>query len=774
MIPISEELKQAVLHEVKPKSVEITFEKDNIDHLNWLKEPALNGDFADYVSGLDPTYYQYGVSISPWNFNKLANLDYIKNYNYIIVSFDLTVANRNGTNKRFDLSVYFWHGSNQNTATLHLNTEDYATTQRVYFVAETFLYSSYITRVDHSIGFRWVDSISASDGITIYYGRPQIDFTNDSSERFPYSTLWATDLNIKRYLHKVPQIPIENDHIVEGSFVYHESICSAENLKFGLCEASSIEIDVFNTTEDYVTSVSNYSLAYGDVAEKFEWKGFVVAEAKKSHKGNTTFRHIKSFDRLKNLQENAYSWFTQYMFGMNMDSANPNVPYRFDYERQIFSSYWNLAVSFGIESLDYLTETLIEEYDAFDNETTERYFESNVQSPEWSYPSYSRVRFSKKTIIPDDNYSAYIVRYDPYTCKDAHGKDLFGDAYKVYFDELGRGIRNVASVYVDFHCGDKEYRQLFDNGDCFVVPPNCTSFDVYVPHTVCNSNFADWKPSTDSFTSYFYYTLLARNIQVYGVTFDNYDPRNIKNAYNYYPCHKNVQNPTVGDIITVSSGITARDVLRSLLEICGCFYRIGRNGKPQFFYASEHGLYPSNTLYPSDNLFPKKSSEITMPTSYYINEEFEEYRVEKFGGIQVVISETSNFGSAVVWEYWEDESSNNAYIIDDNIFLCSSDIDPSATIDSQDDYINTLVLELLGNAYEPLDNMQYTPFNATTIGTPFLEAGDRFTLLTKSDGFESFIFERTLKGINALKDYFEARGEENTPRVKTFSYKERR
>ena len=76
---------------------------------------------------------------------------------------------------------------------------------------------------------------------------------------------------------------------------------------------------------------------------------------------------------------------------------------------------------------------------------------------------------------------------------------------------------------------------------------------------------------------------------------------------------------------------------------------------------------------------------------------------------------------------------------------------------------------LLENLWGVLNNMSYTPFTAEAVGTPFLESGDRFTLLTKSDGFESFIFERTLKGIQALKDTYEARGK-NTPRVKTFEW----
>ena len=52
-----------------------------------------------------------------------------------------------------------------------------------------------------------------------------------------------------------------------------------------------------------------------------------------------------------------------------------------------------------------------------------------------------------------------------------------------------------------------------------------------------------------------------------------------------------------------------------------------------------------------------------------------------------------------------------------------------------------------------------------------MECGDRINLITKTGGAESFIFRRTLKGINALRDTYEARGDEYIEPINTFDYK---
>jgi hypothetical protein len=81
------------------------------------------------------------------------------------------------------------------------------------------------------------------------------------------------------------------------------------------------------------------------------------------------------------------------------------------------------------------------------------------------------------------------------------------------------------------------------------------------------------------------------------------------------------------------------------------------------------------------------------------------------------------------------------------------------------------VSELLENMYLRISNMSYTPHLTHALGLPWMEVGDRVGLLTENGGIESFIYRRTLKGIQLLSDTYEASGNEYTEAVKDYGYK---
>ena len=547
----------------------------------------------------------------------------------------------------------------------------------------------------------------------------------------------ATDRNVDLFLVKNPVTDISNENIISETFNFNESICSAEIFKLGGCETSSIELDVFNVPIDLVGTSLNFDLQIADIEDKFKWGKYTVREARKTARGDIICRHLLAYDDMQKLESNAYAWYTQYMWGINLEGREGYHNYSFDYPRQIFSTYWNLARSFGIESDDNLDMNKIMNYAQNSSNIYNLLIETN------KYLRYGYKYFYRSDL---EGYSAFYIV--------GHFNDNYKDGvqYKNFlnkYDSLGRGV-DSANVLLEFTIDGEQgtVNYLCDFGDIIIPPKNWTEVLVLTPDYFYNGSIETvgmWQ-------------------EIYGVNFKYYDPNNIVNASQALPYFSYVwRKPTTENIFKADSSITARDVMRSLMEMCGCFFRLDREGHPQFLYAMEHGLYPSNTLFPADDLFPRKSSELTMPTSYYIKANFEEYRVSNFGGVQVVVNTYDSQGAVVRWEYWGDETLDNAYLIDDNIFLCNSQFEYEPEMAGN-------VQELLENLWNVLNNMSYTPFTAETIGTPFLESGDRFTLLTKTDGFESFIFERTLKGIQVLKDYYEARGVAKTPRVKNFEW----
>lgn len=738
MIPVSDELKQAVIHEVKPKRVFIDFGYRNIEGFNWYKEEyAPNMGYSTYIS--------QGADIGLSSFSQLKpndnKVDYsrVSEKSYASFSFYLKV-NKVRSGDKFFIRMSFKRdngGSGYNMLdTQQFNVSDF--TEFTKITIQITVNSTYPLLYFYET---WL--VNASSGALDFdfeVKNPQVSLYDESGGTPNYGDLiFATPVNIAEKM-KDELEPIDNSNIIGDSLAYKESICSSETLKFGLCEASEIEIDVFDKNYDFTGRTMDLSMQFADIQERFEWKDFIIAEAKKSYVGNVQKRHIVAYDKLKNLNENAYAWYTQYMWGINLDRSEPYYLYNFDYQRQIFSAYYNLAKAFGIEQEDYIT-------------THDLGYFSNLDSSEikdMTYDTNKYLKFAKTELTKLDfgNYSdAFMVIVDLAQNRKS------GSEYANYlnkYDSLGRGIES-ANVLLEFVIdGEPDtVNFLCDSGDIIIPPENWVDVNILVPS---NLQF----PST--------FEQMGNGFTIYGVEFDYLNASDLVNGSMWFPYYSyTYPKPSKEHIFKAESSITARAVMRSLMEMCGCFFRLDREGHPQFLYAMEHGLYPSNTLFPADDLFPRKSSELTMPTSYYIKANFEEYRVSNFGGVQVVVNTYDSQGAVVRWEYWGDETSDNAYLIDDNIFLCNSQFEYEPEMAGN-------VQELLENLWNVLNNMSYTPFTAETIGTPFLESGDRFTLLTKTDGFESFIFERTLKGIQVLKDYYEARGVAKTPRVKNFEW----
>lgn len=85
--------------------------------------------------------------------------------------------------------------------------------------------------------------------------------------------------------------------------------------------------------------------------------------------------------------------------------------------------------------------------------------------------------------------------------------------------------------------------------------------------------------------------------------------------------------------------------------------------------------------------------------------------------------------------------------------------------DLSDNYIlsemsdETTITNIVKEVGENIKNIQYTPSEIECMGQPYLEPGDWITVVTSKTGFDSVILNRTLSGIQSLKDSYESGGE---------------
>lgn len=202
--------------------------------------------------------------------------------------------------------------------------------------------------------------------------------------------------------------------------------------------------------------------------------------------------------------------------------------------------------------------------------------------------------------------------------------------------------------------------------------------------------------------------------------------------------------------------LSGKDVINAICEINGCFGHIGRDGKFQYIYLHQaiEGLYPSDTLFPdhapewmaqakTGHLYPQDPKSTRVGNGTYISCHYEDYRTKPITKLQIR-QEENDIGK--IFPEGDIETKDNCYIIQDN-FLVYGKSSAELTIIAQ-------------NIYRKITDIIYRPFDAECVGNPCLEVGEPVRFSTKYDIVESYILQRTLKGIQALRDNYQTNGVE--------------
>lgn len=189
--------------------------------------------------------------------------------------------------------------------------------------------------------------------------------------------------------------------------------------------------------------------------------------------------------------------------------------------------------------------------------------------------------------------------------------------------------------------------------------------------------------------------------------------------------------------------IKARYIAQKIGEINASFGHFTRENKFKYIDIGSLALYPAEDLYPSEDLFPAESTEILSGDSamlYFADEShYEDYYVRAIDSVQIKASD----GSAGITVGEENE---NPYIVHSNFF----------TFDKSEQELRNIAQGFL----DVVKRKFYIPNKTSMIGLPYLEVGDTVTIMLEQDAIETFIFQRRMTGIHALKDEITAKGNE--------------
>lgn len=207
---------------------------------------------------------------------------------------------------------------------------------------------------------------------------------------------------------------------------------------------------------------------------------------------------------------------------------------------------------------------------------------------------------------------------------------------------------------------------------------------------------------------------------------------------------ENVELPN--DALTVTKTIDAtslsgKTVITSICEINGCFGHISRNGKFQYVFLKEviPGAYPSSVLYPANDLYPKDDGNVEIfKNNQYMRAQYEDYVVEKISKLQLR-NEENDVGCIY-------GTGDNCYIVQGNFLLYG-----------KGDAELTTIAE---NLYSVISTVTYRPASVEAVGNPYLAVGDGVKLIMQNGAIYSYILQRTLKGIQSVRDTYTALGEQ--------------
>lgn len=217
-----------------------------------------------------------------------------------------------------------------------------------------------------------------------------------------------------------------------------------------------------------------------------------------------------------------------------------------------------------------------------------------------------------------------------------------------------------------------------------------------------------------------------------------------------------IDNETQQVSILKESSLSGLDVIRAICEINGCFGHIGRDGKFHYIYLTQDmmGLYPSNTLFPdhapwylkqseTGHLYPQAPKSTGIGSGGYKSCQYEDFICKRITRLQIR-QEENDIGK--IWPEGSKTQNDNCYVIENNFLVYGKSSDDLAAVAK--------------NIFDKITHIVYRPFSADCIGNPCLEVGDPVRLPTKYELVESYILNRTLKGIQSLADAFSANGTE--------------
>lgn len=570
--------------------------------------------------------------------------------------------------------------------------------------------------------------------------------------------------NIRIHFPNGERSDICNDLIVKDSVSFKESLCSQNTLKFGLCEASAFECEtvgvgnIKGATIEVSCEIECPSDVTGAVwrvdlqkhVYPIPYGTFVVSEAKRQ--ADMIHRRITAYGGTNRLQE-----------------VNPLIKYKARGKRTAVAYSPNIfavsVVNSGTDKrlADALYTQKAWQYPSYPECYLTNYFYKAGESQASNPVAYYWIDFygdSSNYDVLNENRLYFVEPSEALYTQDEIFTILF-DGMKserptdvAFLDEMERTVRemyryrDIMAEKVMIAGTSPDYSLSIGSMSPYFYPyqeDNTTFFTV--PHTIRLNFFSRYGIQTDSKTV----PLTVRtpgSSKLYEVNISNYPSDSVS-----FP--RTIYNPDLETWAFDETAVNYYDLTKAMAELYGMFFNLSHGNSVQMINIKDQfGLLPGSSLYPGSNLYPQGVTGGKLYPKDYQSCWYDDEYSMPYGKIECTYKAVDP----------EDPSKTIDQISEVyfNGFDATSDASTYKVYELKDNYIiqnivwtHAQILLILNRIAQNLAGVSYIPVDFKGRGLPYVEAGDTFEILTKSnDSITTIVLNRTIKGEQTLEDNY--------------------
>ena len=579
--------------------------------------------------------------------------------------------------------------------------------------------------------------------------------------------------NIRIHFPNGERSDICNDLIVKDTVNFTESLCSQDSLKFGLCEAPIFECETVGVGNIKGAEIEVFCEVYCDQSVPgSEWRtdlqhniysiqygSFIVSECKRQ--ADMIHRRIVAYGG-----QASRDW----------------TPIDFEKRKVCRSTSYNPFIGFFLASNDFdiINECVDEVVQPWSQSGLTIPLSFSGQSAEYN----ARIEFIDTYLLSWAKWNTSTYGYT--SCADVDKDKMFRvSANFLYNAEMKNEIDDLFAPYIEnMRKSDLDNVQLaLKNGGYIVMSDKASGWGSYARQFV-NKSRTNIYPYAENFYrsnelegQTRYYLAKQATVEIYKVehssrvvvaskTFTLLDgdavlyKRTLKQDFAFLgSLQVNIPAPTrdsaasgFGCVWYVEdyTDIDIQGLANAYSELLGCFAYIKNNIVNSVNIKRQFGLIPQSDLYPSSNLYPGAVTGGKLLPQDYQSCWYDDDYTMPYGAITCTFKNTNNEDVSLVFYLpgYSEDSDVDSYK--------TYDITQNAIIQAYS-WTQTQIETICQVIADNISGVTYMPVEFVGRGLPYVEAGDTFEILTKSnDSITTIVLNRTLTGEQTLTDTYKS------------------